>query len=183
MLAELASRLNLQSLLQFLHQGGDVLWLLLFLSVVLWAAIVERFWFLYRSYPKQVVFAARPWQYPKDCNAWCQRKLAEAFISQQRLQLFQGIASIKILIAVCPLLGLLGTVSGMVAVFDVIAVTGNSDAKAMADGIFKATIPTMSGLLLALSALYFHYLLLAKAQAHSVQLQHDATAYLQGDIA
>ena len=66
---------------------------------------------------------------------------------------------IKVLIALCPLLGLLGTVTGMIAVFDSIAMTGNSDAKAMASGIFQATLPTMSGLVLAISALYFsHYL-------------------------
>jgi biopolymer transport protein ExbB len=63
------------------------------------------------------------------------------------------------------LFGLLGTVSGMVQVFDVIAVTGSSDAKAMAGGIFKATLPTMSGLFLAVSALYFHYLLTQRAKA------------------
>ncbi len=59
------------------------------------------------------------------------------------------------LVALCPMLGLLGTVTGMIGVFDVIAVSGNDDAQAMARGVYRATIPTMAGLIVALSGIYF----------------------------
>ena len=59
------------------------------------------------------------------------------------------------LVAVTALLGLLGTVTGMVEVFDVMAVTGSSNARLMAAGISKATIPTMAGLVASLSGLIF----------------------------
>ena len=62
---------------------------------------------------------------------------------------------IKTLMAVLPLLGLLGTVTGMIAVFDVMAFAGTGNARLMAAGVSKATIPTMSGLVAALSGLYF----------------------------
>jgi biopolymer transport protein ExbB len=62
---------------------------------------------------------------------------------------------IRVLVAMCPLLGLLGTVLGMVGVFEVIAVSGNDDAPAMARGIYRATIPTMAGLVVALTGIYF----------------------------
>ena len=65
--------------------------------------------------------------------------------------------------AITPLLGLLGTVTGMIEVFDVMAAAGNSNARAMASGVSKATIPTMAGMVAALSGLYF-----------SVQLQRFA---------
>ena len=76
-------------------------------------------------------------------------------MSEAKAQLREGIPIIKILIALCPLLGLLGTVTGMIAVFDVMALEGTSDARAMASGVSKATIPTMAGMMVALSGLYF----------------------------
>jgi biopolymer transport protein ExbB len=62
---------------------------------------------------------------------------------------------IQTLVALCPMLGLLGTVTGMIGVFDVIAVSGNDDAQAMARGVYRATIPTMAGLVVALTGIYF----------------------------
>ena len=62
---------------------------------------------------------------------------------------------IKAVMAILPLLGLLGTVTGMIAVFDVMAFAGTGNARLMAAGVSKATIPTMSGLVAALSGLYF----------------------------
>ena len=59
------------------------------------------------------------------------------------------------LIKLCPLLGLLGTVTGMIHVFDVMAVTGTGNARAMASGISLATIPTMAGMVIAIAGLYF----------------------------
>ena len=56
-------------------------------------------------------------------------------------------------VALCPLLGLLGTVSGMITVFDSMAEIGSSNAKPMADGISRAIIPTMAGMAGALTGL------------------------------
>ena len=61
---------------------------------------------------------------------------------------------IKTLVAVAPLFGLLGTVTGMIVVFDVMAFTGGGDAKAMAGGVSQATVPTMSGMVAALSGVF-----------------------------
>jgi biopolymer transport protein ExbB len=61
---------------------------------------------------------------------------------------------IKTLVAVAPLFGLLGTVTGMITVFDVMAFTGGGDVKAMAGGVSKATVPTMSGMVAALSGVF-----------------------------
>ncbi len=57
------------------------------------------------------------------------------------------------------MLGLLGTVVGMIHVFDVMAVTGNGNARSMASGISQATISTMAGMVIAISGLYFHQLI------------------------
>ena len=55
--------------------------------------------------------------------------------------------------SLCPLLGLLGTVTGMIEVFDVMALAGSGNSRAMASGVSKATIPTMAGMVAALSGL------------------------------
>ena len=58
------------------------------------------------------------------------------------------------LIALCPLLGLLGTVTGMIDVFDIMAITGTGNARAMASGIARATLPTMTGLFVSIVGLF-----------------------------
>ena len=62
---------------------------------------------------------------------------------------------IKTLVALCPLLGLLGTVTGMISVFDVMSLSGSGNARGMAAGVSKATLPTMAGMVAALSGLFF----------------------------
>jgi biopolymer transport protein ExbB len=59
----------------------------------------------------------------------------------------------RTLITVCPMLGLLGTVTGMIEVFDVMAIAGSGNTRAMASGVSKATIPTMAGMVAALSGM------------------------------
>ena len=54
----------------------------------------------------------------------------------------------------CPLLGLMGTVTGMIEVFDVMAISGSGNARSMASGVSKATIPTMAGMVASLSGVF-----------------------------
>ena len=61
------------------------------------------------------------------------------------------------LLAMCPMLGLLGTVYGMIEVFEVLAVLGTGNPRAMSTGVAKATIPTMAGMTIALTGLYFKF--------------------------
>ena len=69
------------------------------------------------------------------------------------MELETGLQYIKVLVALCPLFGLLGTVTGMIEVFDVLSIAGSGNARAMAGGVSKATIPTMAGMVAALSGL------------------------------
>jgi biopolymer transport protein ExbB len=62
---------------------------------------------------------------------------------------------IHTLSSILPLLGLLGTINGMIKVFEVITVFGVGNARGMAAGISEALITTMAGLVTALSGLYF----------------------------
>ena len=94
-------------------------------------------------------------------------------ISDARLKANANLSYIKVLVALAPFLGLLGTVTGMVEVFDVMAVTGSGNARAMAAGISKATLPTMAGLVVALTGLFFTTSLERRAASLVRQLQDD----------
>jgi len=61
---------------------------------------------------------------------------------------------IQTCVALAPLFGLLGTVTGMIEVFQVMAFTGGGDARSMAGGVSKATLPTMAGMTTALSGVF-----------------------------
>ena len=146
---------SLESLRGFLDAGGPVLWLIALLAVGMGFLIVERFWFLYLVFPAEQEDWLQQWQRRSDTSSWEARKIREAMISRARLQLGQMLPLLKTLVALCPLLGLMGTVTGMIQVFDVVAALGTGDARAMAAGIGRATLPTMAGLVVALPGLYF----------------------------
>lgn len=145
----------MQWLLDFIAQGGPVLYGILLLCLLLWSLILERLWFFYRELPALRTQLTAVWQQRPEHHSWMARKIRLGLLSQHKQATQQYLSAIGILIAVCPLMGLLGTVTGMVSVFDVLAVTGTGNARAMANGISQATIPTMAGLVVALTGLYF----------------------------
>jgi len=148
----------------FMDAGGPVLWAVLFVAIVMWAFILERYFYLKLVHPSRVRSAIASWNARTDHVSWNARKIRQALISEVHGDAVHYLRLIKTLIAVCPLLGLVGTVTGMVHVFDVMAITGTGNARGMAEGISRATIPTMSGLVVALSGLIFSARLDAKAR-------------------
>lgn len=134
--------------------GGPVMWVLLSVCLLLWLLMVERFCFLRFNYPVLREKLLREWMQRDDRHSWRAQAIRQQTVCENRLQLTAWLSTIRTLIAVCPLLGLLGTVTGMIGVFEIITLTdGNSQA--MASGVYRATIPTMSGLVISLSAQYF----------------------------
>ncbi len=143
------------SIREFVDLGGPVLWVLFAACLLMWSLILERVWFIRISWPRQASALERQWRARPEHYSWRARKIRETTISEGSLQLHALIPLIQVLVALCPLLGLLGTVAGMIGVFEVIAASGNDDAQAMARGVYRATIPTMAGLVVALSGIYF----------------------------
>ena len=148
----MAVLLSIQALID---QGGPVLWVLFATCLLLWLLILERALFIRIIWPGRARSVVDQWNARADCSSWRARKIREATVSEGDLELHALLPLIQVLVALCPLLGLLGTVLGMIGVFEVIAVSGNDDAQAMARGVYRATIPTMAGLVVALSGIYF----------------------------
>ena len=94
-------------------------------------------------------------------------------ISQFSLATNKGIAMIQTLVALCPLLGLLGTVTGMIKVFQVMAVSGSGNVRAMAAGVSQATVPTMAGMVGALSGVLL-VTILSRRAAREVGFLEDS---------
>ncbi len=84
---------------------------------------------------------------------WLSRKSMNAHTRKTSL------AHIKMMVRLAPLLGLLGTVTGMMNVFEVVAVSGASNARALAEAQARATLPTMAGMTIAILGLLFITLL------------------------
>ncbi len=140
---------------EFLDRGGFVVWGILFVSLMMWTLIFERLWFMNLTFPKRVALWRKEWSDRCEHNSWSAHRIREAMISQAKGQLNTALSTLRTLIAICPLFGLLGTVTGMVEVFDVMAVTGTNDARALASGVSLATLPTMAGLMVSLTGYYF----------------------------
>ncbi len=93
----------------------------------------------------------------------------------ERARLDRSLAVISSLAGVAPLLGLLGTVIGMIETFNVISIFGTGNAKAMANGISVALITTETGLLVAIPGVFLASMLLRKAKRFKMQLEEDAS--------
>jgi biopolymer transport protein ExbB len=146
---------NLFNIQLLLESGGLVLWAILIASVVMWTMIIERYFFVYFIHPTLINRALVTWQERADRQSWYAQKIRQGIISESSVSLKQYLMSIRTLIAALPMLGLLGTVDGMIQTFDVLTVFGTGNARGMAGGISVALITTMGGLLAALSGMYF----------------------------
>ncbi len=90
-------------------------------------------------------------------------KLGEAILKESP-KIQSGLSLLKIIAMVAPLLGLLGTVTGMIIVFQAITIYGAGDPKAMAGGISSALVTTVLGLTVAIPTLLMHTMLYGKAK-------------------
>ncbi|MGJ8670178.1 MAG: MotA/TolQ/ExbB proton channel family protein [Oceanococcus sp.] len=141
----------------FMLLGGDVLLLIACAIFVMWGFIVERVLFFYLRYPGKAKRIASLWEARSEHHSWQSHQIRLALIGAMRQQTRAYINTVKTFVALCPLLGLLGTVTGMIAVFDVMASAGMGNPRLMADGVAKATVPTMAGMVGALSGVFAIY--------------------------
>ncbi|GAL03248.1 MotA/TolQ/ExbB proton channel family protein [Photobacterium aphoticum] len=159
------------SLEQFMNQGGQVLWWLAAVVVLCWVLVVERVLYLLFTYPNQQKQWLNAWADRTDQTSWYAHALRDGWLSQAHIALNQHLNLIKVLVAICPMLGLLGTVTGMISVFDVMATQGSSQPRLMASGISLATLPTMAGMVAALTGMFIHSRLAKACQFRELKLE------------
>ena len=145
----------LEAIRDFTETGGQVLLVIGLLIFIMWLLILERAMYLliwHKNFKKQAV---AEWKARSDRSSWFAEQVRQKTISALTIRLRGSIPIIQALVALCPLLGLMGTVTGMIEVFDVMAISGSGNARSMASGVSKATIPTMAGMVAALSGMFF----------------------------
>ena len=142
------------TLRDFMSAGGSVLWLIAILAAFMWAIILERVWYFNSGHKEYMGELKSEWESISDHSSWKAQQIKDKLISQAKEAVNKHLPLINTCVAVAPLFGLLGTVTGMIEVFQVMAFTGGGDARSMAGGVSKATLPTMAGMTTALSGVF-----------------------------
>ncbi len=140
------------AIVQFMEQGGNVLYLIAALTFLMWSLIFERVWYFISQHQAVVRGATDVWEERPERRSWSAHQVREKIISEASSRITGSLPLIQTCVTLCPLLGLLGTVTGMINVFDAMASQGGN-ARSMAAGVSMATIPTMSGMIASLSGL------------------------------
>ena len=158
----------------FMESGGKVLWLIAAATLVMWTLALERLWYYYRgSLSSDVRRMRKSWEARDERSSWHAEHIRHHLIANASKRIDVNLPLIATLVALCPLLGLLGTVTGMIEVFHVMAVTGGGDPKAMAGGVSRATVPTMAGMVAALSGLFVNTWITRVAKRERELLQNQ----------
>ena len=153
----------LETIRDFLELGGNVLFVIGFVTLLMWVLIIERLLYFRVGHKQMVAAAQQVWGARNDHSSWNAHQVRARLISVVSRNMDRNIAMIQTCVALCPLLGLLGTVTGMVEVFEVMAIAGSGNPRSMASGVSKSTIPTMSGMVAALSGIAMSTYLQRKA--------------------
>jgi len=189
--------------LELIKAGGLLMWPILACSVISLAIIIERFWSLQqkRIAPKHLV--AQVWQWAKVghldnkriqnlrissplgrilaaglVNRSHEREVMKESIEEVGRQIAHSLerflTTLGTIASISPLLGLLGTVIGMIKVFAVITTHGVGDASILAGGISEALLTTAAGLSVAIPTLMFHRYFRGKVDDLVMTMEQEA---------
>jgi len=172
----------------YLAGGGVVMIPLMVVSVVMWALIINRVLFFRRLYRRNMkwptaldhvrrnripdrsryrgIISVLVAEFLKRKSG--ERQLDRFILDETVVWLVSStdryLAVIGVLAGIAPLMGLLGTVTGMIATFDSIAIFGTGNTRAMAGGISEALITTQTGLLVAIPGVYMKNFLVRRSE-------------------
>ena len=135
--------------------GGWVLPWIFVTALIMWTLIAERWWYFRRIYPQQSAALQAEWQQRRERGSWSARQVRAMLISQANVAMGASLPLLRVTVPIAPLLGLLGTVTGMLEVFDGMMIRGSADARTMAYGVSHAMIATMAGLVVSVSGMFF----------------------------
>lgn len=135
--------------------GGPVLVVIAVVAMLLFSVGLERWWFFRFHYRPARRALVERWVARQDHTSWTAMTLREVWVQELIRGLRGPLPWLKLLVVICPLLGLLGTVTGMITVFDSLSLAAVNQARAMADGVARATLPTLTGMAVSVVGLLF----------------------------
>lgn len=183
----------------YLQSGGGVILPLVVISIWMWGLILKKVLQFYRWRMKEQSildcyanyrnpeFSAAPWQMDilekvmeyKNAHLAPDKKALARIQRPHHEEVNKYINTILVMAAIAPLLGLLGTVAGMIKTFDVIAFFGTGNARAMAGGISEALITTQTGLIVAVPGLILGNFLSRRAQRIKGRMERFSMGLVQ----
>jgi biopolymer transport protein ExbB len=166
---------SIEAIRDFMSLGGPVLTWIALTIFAMWVLIIERLLYFRTSMKAVAAELQQSWESRAERKSWHAHQIREAMISRFDQATTGSIPMIQTLVALCPLLGLLGTVTGMITVFQVMALSGSGNVRAMAAGVSQATIPTMAGMVGALSGVLLVTMLSRRATRETEFLADSLT--------
>lgn len=151
--------------------GGNILLAIVLLALLIWMFVLERVGYLLWFWPAQREYAIELWRQRPDLGDWYSGHFRTLLLSRLNRNLKRNTDLTRTLIKLSPLLGLLGTVLGMLEVFDAVAATGTNNPRSTASGVSKATVTTMAGMVVAIAGLLAMGLVDRRLQAESNKLR------------
>lgn len=153
-----------------LELGGNILLAIVVLAILIWTFVLERVGYLLWFWPAQRERAIVLWRQRPDRGDWYSRNFRRLLLARLTRSLKRNTDLTRTLIKLSPLLGLLGTVLGMLEVFDAVAATGTNNPRSTAAGVSKATVTTMAGMVVAIAGLLAMGLVDRRLRAESSKL-------------
>jgi biopolymer transport protein ExbB len=162
-------------LFEYIEQGGSIMYILVLLNIIGLTIIIYKFFALRAERQKQDAIAQTlssrlsPKKGSLDANSLIE-------LTKQELQVYiggieKGLSTVKIIAAIAPLLGLLGTVVGVLVAFRVMSQTGLNNPASFAQGISMALITTVGGLIVAIPHYIGHNYLIGVLDDIEVNLE------------
>jgi protein TonB len=160
----------------FFERGGGVLLVIGLVILTMWTLILSRWIYLRQEYRADVSRILTDWINWKDQDKALWTRLKAQAFGSVAFRLNRGLPLIRTLAAICPLLGLLGTVVGMITIFQAMGTAGSGSARVVAAGVSTAMVTTMAGMVGALSGIFPANMLARRARAHLHDLQSASRA-------
>jgi biopolymer transport protein ExbB len=163
-------------LYEYIQQGGTIMYVLLLLNVIGFAMMITKFW-LFTQEKKKVnsrvneMSARLENSTSKDIHAVIE--IAKQEVANYIAQVENGLNTIKIIASISPLLGLLGTVIGVLGAFKVMATQGTGDPSLFASGISVALITTIGGMIVAIPHFIGHNYLLGMLDSLEAKIEKE----------
>ncbi|MEW6071517.1 MAG: MotA/TolQ/ExbB proton channel family protein [Planctomycetota bacterium] len=163
-------------------KGGPVMWPLLALSLAAVALIVERFlfWFRERRRPASAAVVELLAAHPEVGNGGGETDLEFPLRVEER-RLERGMAVLDTIITAAPLLGILGTVLGIIDSFELLSARSVQDPLAVTGGVAEALITTASGLVIALGVIFPYNYFRTLVRDRLGALEHEMRRRLEGE--
>ena len=152
------------------HLGGPVVVWIFAACVLMWTIVLERLWYFRKVLPQEAESSLARWNQRPNKLSWASQQIRAAMISRLNAAMNSKLLMLRVLVPMTPLLGLVGTVLGMLSVFDSMAALGSADARSMATGVSEAMVCTLTGLAVSISGLYPVYYFKRKAHMETERL-------------